>query len=68
MKYDGSYGQRVLLFVGESYNSASADNDFMANLRIDKLNLNFTDSSTNTDQLQSVNLFNYKVSGTDYHA
>ena len=50
MKYDGSYGQRVLLFVGESYNSASADNDVMANLRIDKLNLNSTDSSTNTDQ------------------
>ena len=50
MKYDGSYGQRVLLFVGESYNSASGDEDINANLRIDKLNLNYTDTSTNTDQ------------------
>ena len=68
MKYDGSYGQRVLLFIGESYNSAASDNDVAANLRIDKLNLNYTDTSTNTDQEQSVNLFNYRVSGTDYHA
>ena len=50
MKYDGSYDQHVLLFIGESYNSAASDNDLNANLRIDKLNLNFTDASTNTDQ------------------
>ena len=68
MKHDSSYGNRVLFFVGESYNSASGDEDVTANLRIDKLNLDFTDSSTNTDQKQSVNLFNYKVTGTEYHS
>ena len=50
MKFDNSYGNRVLFFVGESYNGASAHNDVAANLRIDRLNLNLTDTNDYTDE------------------
>ena len=65
MTFDGSYGDKVLLFFGQTKNSAGSGN-YMANIRLDKLNLNYTDVSTNTDQRQSVNLLNYEVNG-GYH-
>ena len=65
MDFDGTHGQKVLLFLGETYNSFQAYPK--ANIRLDKLNLNYTDVATNTDQEQSVNLLNYKVDGSDYH-
>ena len=43
MDFDGSYGDSVLLFFGESQNSAAADG---SNMRIDRLDLMYTDIDT----------------------
>ena len=43
MDFDGSYGSSVLLFFGETENSAGNDNK-RSNMRLDMLNLRITDA------------------------
>ena len=66
MEYDESYGYRFLFFFGQTENS-SGSGSTTANMRLDMLNLDKTDTSINTDQKQSINLLNYKGNGADYH-
>ena len=49
MEYDGSFGPRVLYFLGETDNS-SGGGEYTNDMRLDRLNLDKTDVSINTDQ------------------
>ena len=65
MSFDGSYGKSVLLFFGETQNTAGGAQG--SNMRLDRLDLSFTDIDTSSYQ-QSLNLLNYKIDGGyNYH-
>ena len=49
MEYDGSFGPRVLYFLGETDNSSGAG-EYTNDMRLDRLNLDKTDVSINTEQ------------------